>query len=321
MGMASRADHRSGLADAAGRAAMLPARAAAHVWRDRFEEIVDGVLASPEVTRAVDRALAGPVPEDVARSIVRHRVLERMVAQLADSGELERLLDEALSSGRADTLVDRVVQSDAMHRALEEVLAAPAVRRALARQTAGFSAEVAASIRVRAGALDERLDRRRAPMPGYAGIATRALAFVTDVAACGALYLSVVGVGALVGLLVGGLRPAWLVGLLMGAGWAIVTGGYLVLFWSTAGRTPGMHLLRLRLCDAGLARPPSAARSAVRVAGLVLAIVPCFAGFLPVLFDRRRRGLPDLLAGTVVVYDAGEAGAPTPAAGAAVAAR
>jgi hypothetical protein len=35
----------------------------------------------------------------------------------------------------------------------------------------------------------------------------------------------------------------------------------------------------------------------------VIAIVPFFAGYVPVLFDERRRGLPDLLAGTEVVYD------------------
>jgi hypothetical protein len=36
--------------------------------------------------------------------------------------------------------------------------------------------------------------------------------------------------------------------------------------------------------------------------GLALAIIPLFAGFLPVLVDPRRRGLPDFLAGTVVVH-------------------
>jgi uncharacterized RDD family membrane protein YckC len=40
----------------------------------------------------------------------------------------------------------------------------------------------------------------------------------------------------------------------------------------------------------------------VRAVGLVVAIVPLFAGFLPVLFTERRRGLPDFLAGTVVLY-------------------
>jgi hypothetical protein len=35
----------------------------------------------------------------------------------------------------------------------------------------------------------------------------------------------------------------------------------------------------------------------------VLAIVPLFAGFVPVLFTEQRRGLPDVMAGTVVLYD------------------
>ena len=48
--------------------------------------------------------------------------------------------------------------------------------------------------------------------------------------------------------------------------------------------------------------PPSVGRALVRLVGLVLAIVPLFAGFLPVLFDRRRRGLQDYLARTVVLY-------------------
>jgi uncharacterized RDD family membrane protein YckC len=31
--------------------------------------------------------------------------------------------------------------------------------------------------------------------------------------------------------------------------------------------------------------------------------VPLFAGFVPVLFTERRRGLADFMAGTVVLYD------------------
>jgi uncharacterized RDD family membrane protein YckC len=62
-----------------------------------------------------------------------------------------------------------------------------------------------------------------------------------------------------------------------------------------------MHLLRLRIRDAS-GRPPSPARAILRVLGTWISIVPFFAGYLPVLFDARRRGLPDLLAGTEVVY-------------------
>jgi uncharacterized RDD family membrane protein YckC len=46
---------------------------------------------------------------------------------------------------------------------------------------------------------------------------------------------------------------------------------------------------------------PSVLRSIVRFVGLVLAIALLFLGFLPVLFDRRRRALQDYLAGTAVV--------------------
>jgi uncharacterized RDD family membrane protein YckC len=65
-----------------------------------------------------------------------------------------------------------------------------------------------------------------------------------------------------------------------------------------------MRLMRLRVRRAG-GEGLSLGRSIVRVVGLALAIIPLFAGFLPVLFDERRRALPDYLAGTVVVYDDG----------------
>jgi uncharacterized RDD family membrane protein YckC len=69
-----------------------------------------------------------------------------------------------------------------------------------------------------------------------------------------------------------------------------------------------MRLMHIRVVARDGA-PPHAGRALVRVVGLVLAIVPVFAGFIPVLIDDRRRGLPDFLAGTVVVY-AGAALAP-----------
>jgi uncharacterized RDD family membrane protein YckC len=113
--------------------------------------------------------------------------------------------------------------------------------------------------------------------------------------------MSVTGLAALVASLVGGLRPEWLVGVLLAAGWILLAGSYFVLFWSAAGQTPGMRLLRLRVLGPS-GEAPSLGRSIVRLVGLVLAIVPLFAGFLPVLFTERRRGLADFMAGTVVVY-------------------
>jgi uncharacterized RDD family membrane protein YckC len=47
----------------------------------------------------------------------------------------------------------------------------------------------------------------------------------------------------------------------------------------------------------------SVGRAIVRTIGLAIAIIPLFAGFVPALFDERRRALPDYLAGTIVLHD------------------
>jgi uncharacterized RDD family membrane protein YckC len=300
-------EHRYGLAGAAGRAAFFPARAAARAWRGPIEEVVDEVLSAPEIARVVDRALAGSLPEEFARSLVRHRVLERIVAELAASGEFERLVNSALASPQTLELTDRVLASDQTQRALRHVASSPELREAIARQTTGLADEVIGGVRASAARLDDRAEQlvRRPPRTEpsiYGGIASRAIALATDAALTIVIFMSVVGIAALVASLVGGLRPAWLAGALLSSGWILVAGTYFVLFWRAAGQTPGMRLLRLRVRRAD-GYPLSVGRSLVRLAGLLLAIVPLFAGFVPVLFTERRRGLPDFLAGTVVLYD------------------
>jgi uncharacterized RDD family membrane protein YckC len=81
---------------------------------------------------------------------------------------------------------------------------------------------------------------------------------------------------------------------------------YYVLFWTTAGKTPGMALLGLRLLrsDGGKVGPVTALK---RFLAVTLSMMTLGIGFLMVLVTERRRTLHDLLAGTVVVYDWGEA--------------
>jgi uncharacterized RDD family membrane protein YckC len=300
-------ERRPGLAGAAGRAAFFPARAAARAWRGPLEEAVDEVLSAPEIARVIDRALAGSLPEEIARSLVRHRVLERIAAELAESGELDRLVTAALASPRTLGLTDRALASDESQRVLRHVASSPELRDAIARQTTGLAEEVMRGVRASATRFDERAERivrrpPRAERPIYAGVGTRAIALAADTAVTIVLVMAGVGTFALIASLVGGLRPQWLVGVLLGSGWMLAVGTYFVLFWSAAGQTPGMRLLHLRvLAPDGAA--PSFGRSLVRFVGLLLAIVPLFAGFVPALFSERRRALPDLLARTVVVYD------------------
>lgn len=140
------------------------------------------------------------------------------------------------------------------------------------------------------------------PEVPYAGVATRAVALAIDVALAQVIVFAGGAILALVGSLVTDVRLDTLGRLLAAVAWTVVVGAYFVLFWSTAGQTPGMRLMGLRVMTYR-GRHPGVTRSVVRVIGLGLAIIPLFLGFVPVLVDARRRGLQDFLAGTVVLYD------------------
>jgi uncharacterized RDD family membrane protein YckC len=81
---------------------------------------------------------------------------------------------------------------------------------------------------------------------------------------------------------------------------AIVVLLYILIFLVTAGQTPGMRLLRMRVIDA-YGDPPSIGRALVRIVGLGLSIGGFFLGCLWIGFSREKRGFHDLLAGTWVV--------------------
>jgi hypothetical protein len=128
-------------------------------WRGPLEDAVDEVLTAPEIVRVLDRALAGSLPEEIARSMVRNRVIERIVAELAESGELERLMTAALGSPKTLELTDRVLTSDETQRALRHVASSPELRDAIARQTTGLADEVVAGARASAARLDDRAEQ------------------------------------------------------------------------------------------------------------------------------------------------------------------
>jgi uncharacterized RDD family membrane protein YckC len=266
-----------------------------------------------EAERAIDGVMAGPLPEAVGRSLVRHHVLERLAAgALAEDADarFEELVRRTVQSKVTSELVEEIVQSAAFKGALKSALASPEVREAMAGQAAGFGSDVLNASRRRAERADDSVELRTHRLLGsrqqlptrYAGVGTRGTALVVDAAVVTLIF--VVG-GALIGLvasLFGTLRPAWLVGALAAAGWVLVVTSYFVGFWSTAGQTPGMRMMRVRVIHAA-DEVPSGWRALLRLVGLVLAVIPLFAGFLPALVDPRRRALPDYLAGTTVRYD------------------
>jgi uncharacterized RDD family membrane protein YckC len=138
--------------------------------------------------------------------------------------------------------------------------------------------------------------------PAYVGIVTRAIAFAVDAAVIQVVAIAVAGTLALIVSIVS--PPDELDGVVVVAGsvayglWLV---GYFVGLWSVTGQTLGSRLLEIRVCRAADGSVPSAGGALVRFAGLILAAVPLFAGFLPILVDDRRRGVHDMLARTVVV--------------------
>jgi uncharacterized RDD family membrane protein YckC len=139
--------------------------------------------------------------------------------------------------------------------------------------------------------------------PGYAGLATRTLAFAIDAAIINAVAWIT---GALIAL---GLSLFHLpdsvkvilaaIGAAIALIWCVA---YFAFFWSADGQTPGDRVMQIRVVRAKTGTPLHALPAVLRVFALVLSALPLCAGFLMILVDDRRRALHDRLVGTVVVH-------------------
>jgi uncharacterized RDD family membrane protein YckC len=142
----------------------------------------------------------------------------------------------------------------------------------------------------------------RRPRVEYQGLVTRGIAFTIDAAV---VNIVAVVVAAAAALIVSALSlPDSLDKVLVAGGaWLFLlwSAAYFVTFWSSTGQTPGDRVMKIQVVraeDGTLLRPR---RSLLRLAGVMLAALPLFLGFLPILLSKRRRGLHDMIAGSVVV--------------------
>jgi uncharacterized RDD family membrane protein YckC len=127
------------------------------------------------------------------------------------------------------------------------------------------------------------------------------LAFALDVLI---VNLAFSGLAAIAALIASAFTGDGLSGIALAFGtaaWFAFEGLYFVAFWSLAGQTLGMRFLGIRLGVEGRGLPFR--RAVRRLAGLVLAGLAFGLGFLGILFDERRRGWQDRLAGVDVLYD------------------
>jgi uncharacterized RDD family membrane protein YckC len=190
-----------------------------------------------------------------------------------------------------------------------ELGAEPAARNGDGRLSSTAHGLAAARAQMAAAA---RVHRRRETAPAgppYAGLVTRTIAFALDAAIVNLAALVVAATLALAFSILHlphAVKDALIA--VGGAAFVVWTVGYFATFWSTTGQTPADRLMRIRVRDAEADAPLPAWRAIVRFLGVVLCAIPLGAGFLPILFDGRRRGLHDRLARTVVVTAADEPG-------------
>ncbi len=127
--------------------------------RSRLESVVLELLSAPELERAVDRVIAGTLPDAIVRSLLEHHVVER----LAEEVDLDAAVAAVIASPQMDRLLvqatDRALQGPELQRVIEHVAASPEVRMALTKQSTTMAEELTQGVRARAETLDDVAER------------------------------------------------------------------------------------------------------------------------------------------------------------------
>jgi hypothetical protein len=152
-----------GAAAGAARLALVPARIASQAPLvgaplRRAADLLE-TEGRVQLEAAVDAVLAGPLAEQVASSLARHRVIERMAAEIAAHADVERAVTAALESRLVLELTDRLLRSAEMQLAIEHLASSPELRDAIAAQSTGMAQDMVAGLRERSESVDEAAER------------------------------------------------------------------------------------------------------------------------------------------------------------------
>lgn len=78
---------------------------------------------------------------------------------------------------------------------------------------------------------------------------------------------------------------------------------YVVLCWQYKSATPGKYMMGMSIVDAKTGGKPPMGNLVLRYLGYYLCVFTLFLGFIWVAFDKRKQGLHDKIAGTVVIMN------------------
>jgi uncharacterized RDD family membrane protein YckC len=248
----------------------------------------------------------------VARRLGLVRAVDRSVDRALDSETAARATERLLDNETTKRVWDKVLESDEAQKLVERVAEAPEVRAAIARQGVGLVEDLRRGVRRAARRADTVIEDvarralrrpRRERRPIFAGAASRLLALAIDAGIVyGSLILISAAIAALVSAFASGDQEAGTVVFAFGfLAWSLIAITYLAVFWSGAGRTPGMSFVATRMLSED-GEPVRLGQAIRRALWLAISALPLLLGFAGILFDHERRGWPDLRAHTIVCY-------------------
>jgi uncharacterized RDD family membrane protein YckC len=266
---------------------------------------VDKVLDQVDVDKLVDRVDVDKVLDQVDVDKVMDRVdLDRLLAKVD--------LDDVLARVDVDAVVDRVdINAIAQRVDIDAVAMHTDIGAMIARSSGGVASDARDAARSQAVGLDEwiarwvaRLLRRDPPAqrPHFGGAVSRFVAYAVDLGVSTGVFMLALAAISFAASVIVGHSISWsrndLPVAILYVVWLFV---YFAYSWGASGKTPGMALLGVRVMAAdGTEAGPR--RAVIRTLAFPLSFLLFGLGFTGILFQRDRRALHDMIAGTAVVY-------------------
>jgi uncharacterized RDD family membrane protein YckC len=260
------------------------------------ERVIDLVVRSLDVNAVVQRVDLNAVLDQVD--------LNRVLAKVD--------LDDLLARVDVDAIVDRVdINGIAQNLDIDAIAMHTDIGAMIARSSGGVAADARDAARSQAVGLDEwiarwvaRLLRRDPPAqrPHFGGAVSRFVAYAVDLGVSTGVFMLALAAVSFAASIITGHSISWsrndLPVAILYVVWLFI---YFAYSWGASGKTLGMALLGVRVvaADGTLAGPR---RGVIRTLAFPLSFLLLGLGFTGILFQRDRRALHDMIAGTAVVY-------------------
>jgi uncharacterized RDD family membrane protein YckC len=275
---------------------------------------VEKILDQVDVNKVVDQVDVDKILDQVDLDKLVDRIdpdklldridVDRLLAKV-DLNDLLARMDIDVIAGRVDinAIAERIdIDALALHTDIGAMIA---------RSSGGIASEALDAVRSQAVGLDEwiarwvaRLLRRDAPArrPHFGGAVSRFVAYVLDLGVSIGVFMLALAAISFAASIITGDSISWnrndLPVAILFVIWEFV---YFAYSWGASGKTLGMAVLGVRVVAAG-GRQAGPRRAVIRTLAFPLSFLLLGLGFTGILFQRDRRALHDMIAGTAVVY-------------------